>query len=61
MVALCPPLPALAAPEGSESLGEQVAAWQSWSLLIVRRYTLCAKKVDLWRAWHEQVVKERKQ
>ena len=55
MVLLCPPLPLVGAPKASERLEEQVAAWQAWSLSVVRKYTECAKRVDLWKEWYKGI------
>ena len=53
MVRPCPSLPTLTAPPDGP-LEAQVEAWRVWSLLVVRRYTECARKQDLWRAWAER-------
>ena len=50
MLRPCPLLPKIAVAASEEALGVQVEAWQAWSLLVVRRYAECARRVDLWRA-----------
>jgi hypothetical protein len=50
MLRPCPPLPKVAVAASEEALAVQVEAWQAWSLLVVRRYAECARRVDLWRA-----------
>lgn len=51
MLRPCPLLPKVAITASEAPIEAQVEAWQAWSLLVVRRYAECARRVDLWKAW----------